>query len=347
MVISTKPASGLMHHGLKLFAVFMLVLSGQASAAPAQNFYAGKTLRILVGYAPGGGYDAYARVLARHLGRHIPGNPAVVVVNMPGAGSLIALRYLDTTAPKDGTVVTAFDFTQIANSRLTPDLVNVDFRKFNWIGSMAEDLAVCYVWHTVGANTLAELKTRGPIHVGRTTRGSSADIEQKIMREIFKVDLRYVAGYAGSSESMLAVERGELDGGCLSWASLPETWIMRNQIRPVLRMSNDVAPDLPATVPNAIDIAPSPRDVELIRFLTAGGEIGKPLVASLAVPAERVQILRSAFAATMKDPQLLADAQRLRLPVASKSSEEALAVVNAIYAAPADIVESARRIVLE
>jgi tripartite-type tricarboxylate transporter receptor subunit TctC len=335
-----------MSYALRLLAV-LLVLGWQGAAKAADSFYSGKTLRILVGYAPGGGYDTYARLLARHLGRHIPGNPAVVVVNMPGAGSLVALRYLDSAAPRDGTVATLFDFTQIGNSRLTPDLVNVDFRKFNWIGSMAEDLAVCYVWHTLGVSTLAELRARGPIHFGRTARGSSADVEQKILREIFKVDLRSVAGYAGSSESTLAVERGELDGGCLSWASLPEAWIARNQVRPVLRMGDNVPPDLPATVPNATDIAPSPRDADLIRFLTAGAKVGKPLVASLSVPAERMQILRAAFAATMRDPQLLPDAQRLRLPVASKSGDEALEIVNAIYAAPADIVEAARRIVLE
>jgi tripartite-type tricarboxylate transporter receptor subunit TctC len=329
---------------LRWTAALLSALSLALGSAHAADFYQGKTLKILVGYSPGGGYDIYARLVARHLGRHIPGNPAIVVVNLPGASSLLSLRYLDSTAPKDGTVIDAFDSAQIDNSRLTPELVRVDFRKFNWIGSVSENLSVCYAWHTLGVTNLAQLKAHGAVHIGRTSPGSSADIEQKILKHIFKINVQSVAGYAGSAESELAVERGELDGGCNNWSSLPASWISGNKIRPLLRLSGGTAPDLPAGVPNALDIAPSERERAIIRQLTASGAIGKPFVASLGVPADRVKILRDGFVATMKDPLFLADAKKLRSPVSPKTAEEAVAIVNGIYAAPADIVAAAKTI---
>ena len=138
---------------------------GAATPADAQNFYQGKTLTLVVGYAVGGGYDTNARLLARHLGRHIPSNPSVVVFNMPGAGSLKSIDYIERSAPKDGTSLNLFDFTQITNSLITPDKVKIDFRRFKWVGSIAQDLAACYMWHTVKAKTLAEVRALAKVHM--------------------------------------------------------------------------------------------------------------------------------------------------------------------------------------
>ena len=159
--------------------ILMLALAAVVSqAARADDFYQGKTINIVVGYSPGGGYDVNARLIARHLGRHVPGNPMVVVVNMPGAGSLRSVEYIERHAPKDGTVINMFDYTQITNSLLTPDKVPVDFRKFKWIGSVAQDLAVCYVWHSVKAKTIADLQRLPVINMGRTNPGTSSDTQQ-------------------------------------------------------------------------------------------------------------------------------------------------------------------------
>ncbi len=282
------------------FVLALLVGLAGAHGTRAADFYAGKTVTILVGYAAGGGYDVNARLLARHLGRHIPGAPAVVVENMPGAGSLRSVEYLHRTAPKDGAVVNLFDFTQITNSLLTPERAPLDFRAFKWIGSMAQDLAVCYVARATHATTLQDAQKLPQIHMGRTNPGSSSDIEQQIFRKIFKVNVQSVAGYAGSAEAALALDRGELDGGCLTWSSLPPAWSAEKKIVPILKLSSATAPDLPADLPNALDIAPSARDRQIVEMLSAAGKLGKPLIVDLAVPDDRAALLRQAFEETMR-----------------------------------------------
>jgi tripartite-type tricarboxylate transporter receptor subunit TctC len=328
----------------------MLALAAIAvftAPSAAQDFYKSKTLTLVVGFTAGGGFDLNARALARHLGRHIPGNPDVVVQNMPGAASLKSVLYLDTTAPRDGTVLATFNFGQIGDSRMMPEKFNVDFRKFSWIGSISQDLTVCYTWHTLGTRTLAELQKHAPIHMGLTGAGTSSDINQRILRDIFKVPVQQVAGYPGSAEERLAIERHELDGDCGAWSSLPEEWVAGHKIDPITRSGPIVPPDLPPTVPYVLDIAPNERDREIIRLLTASGQVGRPFIASASVPAERIAILRMAFDQTVADPEFIADARKLRLPVSPKSAKGALRTVEAIYATPNDIVQAARKIVGE
>jgi tripartite-type tricarboxylate transporter receptor subunit TctC len=312
--------------------------------AAAQDFYRGKTLTILVGFSPGGGFDLNARVLARHIGRHIPGNPSVIVQNMAGAGSLTAVHYLDQTAAKDGTVIDIFNFGNIGESRLNPDRIKIDFRKFNWIGSISQDLTVCYVWHAMGVKALADLQKVGRVHMGLTGMGSSSDTNQRILKNVFKVPVQQVAGYPGSAEQRIAIERGELDGDCGAWSSIPLEWIEGHKIVPVIRSGPIFAPDMPRDIPYSVDIAPSERDRQVLRLLLASAQVGRPFIASQAVPGERVRILRDAFNATMKDPQFLAELEKLRLPISPKTGEEALKVVEEIYATPDDIVQAAKKI---
>jgi tripartite-type tricarboxylate transporter receptor subunit TctC len=314
------------------------------SPAAAEDFYKGKTLNIVVGFTSGGGFDLNARLLARHIGRHVPGNPAVLVQNMPGAAGLKAVLYLDNTAPKDGTVISTFNFGNISDSRLVPERIKVDFRKFNWIGSISQDLTVCYVWHALGIKTLAELKARGTVHMGLTAVGTSSDINQRILREIFGVRVQQVAGYPGSAEERLAVERGELDGDCGTWTSLPAEWVDGRKINPVIRSAALDLPGLPPGVPYSIEIAPSDRDRAIIKLLVAAGELGRPFIASGVAPADRIGILREAFDATMKDPAFIADAEKLRMPVTPVNAADALKVVERIYATPDDIVQAAKKI---
>ena len=318
-----------------------------AVAAHADDFYRGKTVTLVVGFTPGGGFDANARALARFLGRHIPGHPDVVVQNMPGAASVTSILYLDKTAPKDGSVIDTFNFGEIGNSVLDPKRTPLDFRNYAWIGSVSNDVTVCYVWHTLGVNTLAELQQHPLIHAGLTAIGSSSDVNQRILKYIFGVKLKQVAGYPGSAEERLGIERGELDGDCGAWSSLPPKWIEEKLIRPIYRSSPTLAPGMPSTIPFVGDLAPNPDARKVIRLLTAPGEVGRPFIASRSVPADRLRILREAFDATMKDPDFIAQLKQLNLPFAPKNAAESLATVNSIYDAPNATIEEARKIATE
>ena len=327
-----------------------LVLSlGMLAAVPAtaQDFYKGRTITIFVGSPVGGGFDINARMLARHIVRHIPGRPDVIVSNMLGAGSLTAIRHIDNVAAKDGTAIVNFNFGLIGISKLRPDRAPVDFRKFAWIGSISQDLTMCYTWHALGITSLAELKARKGVHFGLAAPGGNEDINAKILRNVFGVPIKQVGGYPGSAEQRLAIQRGELDGGCGSWNSLPVDWVRQKLINPVYRTGPTAAPDMPPGLPYVLDLAPSPHDRAVIRLLTAHNELGRPFVLAGAVPADRVETLRTAFAATMADPEFIAEAEKLRMPVSPRSAAAALRIVEDIYTAPDDIVATARKVIEE
>lgn len=313
-------------------------------AAQAQDFYKGKTVTILVGFSPGGGFDLNARLLARHIGKHIPGNPDVVVTNMPGASSLTAVQFLDTRAPKDGTVMDTFNFGLIGDSKLFPERVKIDLRNYGWIGSISVDVTSCYTWGALGLKTLDDVRKRPVVHMGDVGPGTSAFVNQNILKKIFGVNVRQVVGYPGSNEQRIAIERGELDGDCGAWASLPANWVEGKKINPLMRSAPALAPGMPADIPYMGDLAPDAHARALIELLTASGSLGRPFIVSKAVPAERIEILRNAFDATMRDAAFLAEAEKLRFPVTPKTGAEALKVIEAIYAAPPDLVKEAREI---
>jgi tripartite-type tricarboxylate transporter receptor subunit TctC len=322
-----------------------LVAAAFAGAASAQDFYRGKTISIVVGNTAGGGFDANARLLARHIGRHIAGSPAIIVVNMPGAAGLTSMHNIENQAPKDGTVLNHFNFGLILDSKLRPERVRLDFSNYAWIGSIGSDVSVCYVWYKIPERGLEALRRRGTLNFGETAAGSSNDINTRIAKSVFGLDIRQISGYPGSTEQRLAIERGELDGSCGAWGSLPAEWLDGHKVAPFLKALPVLQPGLPADVPYAADIAPSPRDRALIRLLTESGEVGRPFIASSAVPPERLRILRDGFDATMSDPAFLAEAAKLRLPVSPKTAAEAERIVAEIFAAPDDIVDAARKLI--
>jgi tripartite-type tricarboxylate transporter receptor subunit TctC len=332
--------------GLRFARVAGAAIAGLAAVqeAQAQDFYKGRTLTILVGSAAGGGYDAYARLLSRHMGRHMPGNPAVIVSNMPGASSLTSVFYLDTNAPKDGTAVDSFDPGNIGASRMGVSLAKVDFRNYNWIGSISQGTTGCFLWHTLGIKTLAEAKGHGPLHFALDAPGSPNDLNQKILRKIFGVDVQTVSGYSGAGAQTLAIERGEVDGFCGAWTSVPAEFIANKEIVPLIRAGPLVPDNMPKDVPYVVDIAPTPRDAQIIRLLVSSGDVARPYIASAAVPADRMKILRDGFDATMKDPDFLADAAKEGLPVSPENAAAAAKIVNDIYATPDDVVAAAREI---
>jgi tripartite-type tricarboxylate transporter receptor subunit TctC len=324
-----------------------IVCFAAVGSAAAQDFYKGKTLTIVVGFSAGGGFDVNARTLARYIGRHIPGSPNVVVVNMPGAASATSISYLDTNAPKDGTVIDTFNFGLISASLLHPEQTPVDLRKYAWIGSISEDLTVCYVWKAAGPTNVAEMKNHGQTHFGIDGIGTSEDINERILKTVLGLDIRQVGGYAGTAEVRLAIERGELDGDCGAWSSLPEDWITQKKINPLSRSGTAVPDGLSPDVPYIADLAPDDRARQIMTLLVAGGQVGRPFIASLAVPPERLKLLRAGFEATMQDADFVLDLKKQRLPLSPKSAEEALKTVQGIYGSSADIVAAARKVIAE
>jgi tripartite-type tricarboxylate transporter receptor subunit TctC len=328
-----------------IFAVAVLgsVFALSLRPASADEFYKGKLFHLLIGYGSGGGYDAYGRLLARHLSEHIPGHPTIIPQNMPGAASLTALRYVDTLAPADGTYATLFDFVQIVHSLIDAQKLNLDLRKFNWIGSISEDLSVCYAWQTQGIRTLADLKKRPEVHMGLTAAGDAQDIRLKILKRLLGVKVTPVAGYESTGSQYVAMERGELDAGCGGWSSLPLDWRTEHKINVLIRLVPSRAQTMPPDVPYAGDLIANERDRSVLRLLSDPAQLGKPIVMSKAVPAAQVSVIQEAFMATLKDPKLLEDAEHMQLEIAPKSAAESLQILESIYSMPPDIVKAARQ----
>lgn len=309
----------------------------------AQTFQ-GKTVRLVVGFTPGGGYDTYARLLSRHFGNHIPGKPNVVVENMPGAGSLKAVQWLDGPAPKDGTAITAFNPGLITQSMLEPDkMKNTDFRKFAWVGNIARDQRLCYLWHEKGVKSFDEFR-KGKWTFGTTGVGAANWVNQRTLQRVFGVEIKIITGYPGSPEQRLAVERGELDGDCGSWTSIPVDWRANKLIVPVIKLSRELPPDAPKDVPWANDVAKSAEDRAVLNVLNGAGEIGRPYITSTQVPAAQVAVLRKAFDETMKDKAFIADGEKSQLPVDPMTAKEVEDALNEIYAAPAAALQRAKQV---
>jgi tripartite-type tricarboxylate transporter receptor subunit TctC len=326
-----------------LGTVLALVIGPLISPALAESdFYKGKTVTLVVGYSVGGGYDQYARVLARHLGGHIAGNPSVLVQNMPGAASLTSVRYLDATAPKDGTAITIFDPGLITESFASPDVFKVKFSDFQWIGTMLRDVRICYAWGATGIRTWDDMMARKEFLIGTTAKGSNAYVNGAILRKVFDAPVRQIAGYPGSNEQRMAIERGELEGNCGSWSAMPQDWVVNGKFNALVRFSPKRPADMPVSVPFIGDLATTQGQRDLLTVLNASTELGRPLIVAKEVPADRVKTLRAAFQATLSDSAFLAEAQAQSLPLDPVAGEEAETVVNGIYSAPPELAKKVK-----
>ena len=315
-----------------------------AHAAEQRPFYAGKTLNLIVGEPPGGGSDTYARLLARHIVRHILGTPAIVVQNMPGAGTLKSVIYLNTAAPSDGTVIATFSSALIGQAVTMPQRVNVDFRNFTWIGNISEDVRVCYVWAASGVKTWPEMLARSrtkEIFMGATAPGTAGNADTAMLQNLFGVKIRQVQGYAGSADKRLAVERREIDGDCGGWTSLPEDWLRDRKINVVVRLSPTLVPGMEASVPFGGDLTKDARERQLYDFLIAPERLGRLYMLSSKVPADRVAVLRAAFDKAVADPAFRAEAARMKLLVTPMNGAEVAGHVAALYAPPRDLIARA------
>jgi tripartite-type tricarboxylate transporter receptor subunit TctC len=321
-----------------------LAFIAPATAQDVASFYKGKTIRIIVGFTPGGGYDIYARALARHYGRHIPGNPTIVVQNMPGAASLKSVQYLSTGAPADGTLITTFNPGLITQSLTAPEKVNVKFLDYAWIGNVSEDFRVCFTWNGTGIKNWQDFLARDKVTFGNTGVGTSAYIDDRMLSDLFGVKLHAVMGYPGSADKRVAIERGELDGDCGSWTSMPEDWLRDKKVTMLIRFSRQLVPGMPADLPYAGDLLADPKKKLTLNLLTAGAVVGRPYIAPRAVPADRLAALRAAFDATMKDPEFLTDSAKQRLLVTPMTGQEVETFIKELYQAPPDVVAAAKEI---
>jgi tripartite-type tricarboxylate transporter receptor subunit TctC len=327
-------------------AAALLAFAAVVSPAKAQSveeFYKGRNVTMVVGFSSGSGYDIYARLLARYMGRYIPGRPTIVSQNMPGAGSLRAAQYVASVAPKDGSVLGTMS-RSLPVEPLIGD-AKFDGRAFSWIGNIANNNSVCATWHDSGIKTWQDAMTK-PFVLGGEGPGSDLDNFALIMKNMFGAKVKLVSGYPGGTEVNLAVERRELDGRCgWSWDSIKSTkpdWLRDKKINLLAVFALEKAPDMPADVPLAIDKAQNDEQREILRVHLAGQAFGRPFFAAQGVPEDRKAALRAAFDATMKDAEFIAEAGKLRLEVSPMQGVEIERVLNEIYGLPKDLIDKAR-----
>jgi tripartite-type tricarboxylate transporter receptor subunit TctC len=318
-----------------------------SAAAQAHDFYAGKTLVISVGSAPGGSYDAYARVVARHFGRLIPGQPSIVVKNMPGAAGLKAAQYLFAIAPKDGTEIGALLNNAPVTELMEPGKHGFDPARFLWIGSVASPANVLAVWHTTGVKTIEDAKAK-EVTIGSTTPGTTKEMFPLMANRLLGTKFKVINGYKGGAEINMAMERGEVGGhGANSWVSFQfqnAEWVRDHKINNIFQVTFQRDPALP-DVPTLMELAKNDEQRKIILILTTGEAIGRPLAAPPGVADAQVALLRRAFDATMKDAGFLADADKAKLEIGPTSGERLQAMVAEMMASPPDIVEKYKKAV--
>lgn len=325
----------------------LILLLGLGTPAAAQDdvaaFFQGKTLRLIVGIGVGSGYDINARLLARHLAAHIPGQPTIIVQNQPGAGSLTMTNALYNTGPFDGTVMGASFNGMPTTPLLQPAGVRFDPVKLNWLGSTNRETQVTYVWHTVPVQSLDELKTRELV-IGAQAPGSTQYDYPMLVNHLFGFKFKVVTGYQSTSKINLAMESGEVQGTLANWSTLKalsSNWLAEQKIRIIAQWALKKHPELP-DVPLALDLAKTEADRQALQLALARLEYGRPFFLPPGVPAARVETLRRAFDATMKDPAYLAEADKLKIDVDPLSGEEVAALVERVSRTPADTVARVR-----
>ena len=316
-------------------------------ADAVEDFYKGKQISLLVGSGAGGGYDAYARVFAKHASKYIPGNPAIVVKNMPAAGGMAAANTLFSNAEKDGLTIAAHT-NGIAMDPLFGNAgARFDGTKFAWLGSMGKLQNICATWYTSKVKTIEQAR-QTEVTVAGAGATSNTVIVPKIMNALIGTRFKVIAGYEPGQGDTIAIENGEVEGSCgLSWSTIKASrfpWIRDNKLNVLVQMAFDKLPDLP-NVPSALDLVTDPQNKQVLELILIRQEMGRPFAAPPGTPADRVAALRKAFDATMKDPEFLADAQRAQLEIEPLTGADIDHLLAKAYGAPKPIVERAADLV--
>lgn len=324
-------------------AIWLTALSSPTDAQSVADFYRGRNLTLVIGFSAGGGYDLYARILARHLGKHIPGQPNIVPQNREGAGSERAALYLYNAAPKDGSVIGTFSRGMTVAPLLAKSPFNAT--RLSWLGSISSDVSVCMTWHTSPIKTFDDMLAK-PFTMGGLGKEADPDIFALILRNVLGAKLKLVSGYPGTNDATLAMERGEVNGVCgISWSTAKArhaNWMKDGKINmPVqfgLRKEADIS-----YVPAVMDLVRGEQQQEIIRVILAGQAIARPFAAPPGIPDDRRRALVAAFDATMKDPEFLEDAARLSADVNPVTAHEIEDLLAEVYAAPKDIIAAATK----
>ena len=328
-------------------AAVALSAGTSAHAQSVAEFYRGKTVTLYIGFSVGGGYDLYARMLARHMVRHIPGNPQIVPQNMAGAGSLRVANFVYQAAPKDGTVFATMGRGSAFGPLLGQGGPAFDAQKFTWLGSANDEVSVCAAWHTAGFATFADLRAKAMITGATGPTDETAQIP-RIINGVLGTKMRVVTGYPGGNDINLALERGEIEGRCgLSWSSAKvahQDWIDGKKLKLLVQVAGAKHADLP-DVPLATDLAVNDEQRQILAIFAARQVMGRPFFAPPDLPKERAAALRTAFVDTMRDPEFLAEAARAKLEITPVSGEKVEALVREVYRTPAEIALKAGALV--
>ena len=333
--------------------IFLLISTIAASAAPAaqaqddSRFYEGKQVRMVIRSGVGGGYDLYSRMLARHIGKHIPGNPAVVPINMPGGGGIVAANFVASVAPRDGTILTMVSQGLPTDQALglTPSF-KADLRTFNWIGNMSSSNQVTVVWHTSKTQTFEEAKKRETM-IGSTGAGSVSTQLPALFNNLLGTKFKIITGYPDGREVDIAMERGEVEGrGTNPWASYKSAQprlVKEKLIRPIIQIGLEKEPDLP-DVPLLLDQPVAPEDKPVLEFMSKAVMVGRPIGTTPGVPADRVTTLRRAFDATLKDPEFIAEAAAQNAEIDYMSGEQLAKIIDDLIGAPPSVHERVKAV---
>ncbi len=313
------------------------------AAGDVASFYKGRTISVVIGTSAGGGYDLYARVLAKHLGKHIPGEPTIVPQNMPGAGTLRAMLYLYNVAPKDGTVIGTFSRSMPIAPVLGLPGATFDATRLIWLGSITKDTITCVSWHSSAVKRWADLFTT-EYKAGGEGKGADPDVFATLLKNSFGAKVKLITGYPGTADITLAMERGEVDGLCgISYSTIRSTrptWLSNHEANILVQGALQKDPLMP-DVPSMLDLATSPAQSAMLRLMLAPQSMARPFAAPPGIPAERAKALQDGFDATMKDPEFLAEASKLGLDVSPMTGAEVEALLKEVYAAPKDVVHEA------
>jgi tripartite-type tricarboxylate transporter receptor subunit TctC len=334
-----------MQHLAVGFILVLAFLTTPAFADAVADFYKGKQIKMIIRSGVGGGYDIYARALGAHMGRHIPGNPTIIPVNMAGGGGIKAANYVANIAPKDGTILTIVSQGLAVDQALGINTgLEADLRDFHWVGNMSSANQVTVVWHTSLTKTFEDATKRETV-IGSTGAGSISTQVPAVYNNVLGAKIKLVVGYPDGTDINLAMERGEVEGRATNpWvsykASTPRL-VNEKLITPIIQVGMQKEPDLP-DVPLMRDLAKTPEEKQIVDFISRAVAIGRPIATTPGVPAERVAALRKAFDATLNDPQFLADTEKQRMEIRAMSGDELAKLVKEVIEAPADIREKVK-----
>jgi tripartite-type tricarboxylate transporter receptor subunit TctC len=331
----------------RLFSVAAACLAATAGhAEPVADFYKGKTIQVMIGFSAGGGYDNYAREIARHMGKYIPGHPTLVPQNMPGAGSLLLTNYLYNVAPKDGTVFGIIARNMALDPLLGSGTAHYDASKLTWLGSVADEVSVCAVWKTSPVQNWADIAAK-PFSLGGEGARAEPDAFANVLKNLFGAQVKLVTGYPGGNDISMAMERGEVDGRCgWSWSSIKGTrmsWLKDGQMKILVQLSLAKAKDMPGDSPLIIDVARTDEQREILKLIFAQQVFAWPFAAPPGLPPERAEALITAFEATMKDQEFAAELGKFGLEINPVSAAKMGRLIAELYQAPKNVIEGAKQ----